>query len=180
MAEKAVREVATGHPSASAPAEWNGPPRGFRANVLVVDDDAAVCQAFAFTLEDLGCSVVAVTGIHDAMSQIGSRDFVPDLIIADHDLGDGMTGLEAVRLLRARFGMRIPACIVTGDATVEALRNVSAEDIGCLAKPIGSAELQALVSPGVATPGEGMRMSWNSIGHGNDEVAGSLGFMSYP
>ncbi|UEM05694.1 response regulator [Skermanella rosea] len=141
------------HPDASAPEGWGGSPADFRAadfraNVLVLDDDAAVCQAFAFTLEDLGCSVLAVTGIREAFSLIASREFVPDLIIADQGLGEGMTGLEAVRLLRTRFGKQIPACIVTGDVLSDALRGVSAEDIGCLAKPIGSAELQALVAPG--------------------------------
>ncbi len=145
------------HPSASAPKGWGTPPSGFRTNILVVDDDAAVCQAFAFTLEDLGCSVVAVTGIYEAFTLIASRGFVPDLIIADQGLGDGMTGLEAIRLCRARFGKRVPACIVTGDTTQEALRDLSAEEIGCLAKPIGSAELQALVDPAAGQPCTGLR-----------------------
>lgn len=144
------------HPNASAPDGWGGSPTVFRANVLVLDDDAAVCQAFAFTLEDLGCSVVAVTGVHEAFSLIAGRGFVPDLIIADQGLGEGMTGIEAVRLLRTQIGKPIPACIVTGDDLTDALRGGSAEDIGCLVKPIGSAELQALVAPGAMAPYQGM------------------------
>src|SRR5690349_2235653 len=85
---------------------------GAGPRVLVVDDDPMVCQAFALTLEDLGCTVIAATSAREALIRIFADDLMPDLVISDYHLAGGTDGLDLIRALRNRFGNGLKSCIV--------------------------------------------------------------------
>ncbi|HXU08894.1 MAG TPA: response regulator [Blastocatellia bacterium] len=67
--------------------------------VLIVDDDATVCDALSVILSDSDYRAVVVTNGHDALMKADSEGF--DAAIIDVGLPD-MTGLELLAVLRIR------------------------------------------------------------------------------
>lgn len=114
--------------------------------VVVIDDDWAVGQAFAWALEDMSCQVIAASHVADALAQIRRRGFVPDAVIVDYHLDGEMSGLKAIHLLRRLLGPGIPGVIITGDISVNELVEPAAENIRWLYKPVGYSTLAAMVS----------------------------------
>jgi DNA-binding NtrC family response regulator len=108
------------------------------ANVLIVDDDAALREGLAETVADLGhVPRVAASG-REALS-------VVDCVLLDLRMPGGVDGIEVLR--RIRQGDHGPPVIVltafaTAENTIEAMR-LGAFDH--LTKPIGRLELDALL-----------------------------------
>jgi two-component system CheB/CheR fusion protein len=81
----------------------------------------------------------------------GALDFIargalrPDVILADYNLPNGMTGLEAIRTIRERLHRQIPAIVLTGDISTETLRKVAAENCIQLNKPVKLPHLIGLI-----------------------------------
>lgn len=69
----------------------------------------------------------------------------PELILADYNLPNGMTGLETASRLRARLGRRIPVVIVTGDISTTTLRDIAGQDCVQLNKPVKADELTLII-----------------------------------
>jgi CheY-like chemotaxis protein len=114
--------------------------------VLVIDDDQTVRQAFMWALQDIGCLVVAAPNLAEALTGMTGAEFTPDGVMVDLHLDDGSSGLEVIRHLRARLRVDLPAFIVTGDASAGNLACAAAEDIRCLSKPLGYADLIGLIA----------------------------------
>ena len=66
----------------------------------------------------------------------------PDLIIADYRLGEGELGTGVIERLRDEFGMSIPALLVSGDASAEAIANMRASIQDVLLKPVVPEQLR--------------------------------------
>jgi PAS domain S-box-containing protein len=115
-------------------------PTAPRANpggrILVIEDDEAVRESYEMLLAYLGYEVVsAATGEKALM--IGEReDWRFDAILADHRLGDGLTGTATAAEICIRAGRAIPTMIVTGDTAKERLTEVSASGFVVLHKPV--------------------------------------------
>lgn len=65
-------------------------------------------------------------------------------------MAEGANGTQAIARLRARFGRRVPAAIVTGDTSAERLREAPANGHRLLHKPLAAEELQALIADALA------------------------------
>jgi two-component system CheB/CheR fusion protein len=61
---------------------------------------------------------------------------VPDLILVDYNLPNGMNGIEFTAKLRQQLGRQIPAIILTGDISISALGDISGQDCIQLNKPV--------------------------------------------
>jgi DNA-binding response OmpR family regulator len=61
--------------------------------VLVIDDDALVRETLAETLAAEGIEVDGLANAEDALVLLGANQ-VPDVLVADVDLGAGLTGLD--------------------------------------------------------------------------------------
>jgi len=114
--------------------------------ILVIDDDRSVQQAFLWALQDLDCQVVAAPNLADALAQMSAVHFIPDAVVADFHLDGGASGLEVIRLLRRLFHTELLACIITGDGSISELGELDAENIRCLSKPVGYADLDNLIA----------------------------------
>jgi CheY-like chemotaxis protein len=66
----------------------------------------------------------------------------PDIVISDYRLAKGLTGYEAIPVLRARFGAALPAIIISGDTDPVLLRRMNDRGIVVLHKPLDIEELQ--------------------------------------
>ena len=60
----------------------------------------------------------------------------PQIVLADYNLPNGVDGLELVTRMRAHLGGQVPAIILTGDISTEALRKIASQDCAYLHKPV--------------------------------------------
>lgn len=113
--------------------------------VMVVDNDLAVLEAMQSLLERWGSDVTLARNLEDIDDILESPAPVPAIILADYHLDDGVSGLEAIAVIRASKGAGIPAILITADRTSETAQ--AARDAGCelMHKPVKPAELRALV-----------------------------------
>jgi signal transduction histidine kinase/Na+/proline symporter/CheY-like chemotaxis protein len=80
-------------------------------HVVVVDNDPVALAATATLLRGLGWSVDALRVPEGDMA-------TPDLLVLDYHLDGGRTGLDALAVLRERFG-EVPTVFVTADRDVD-------------------------------------------------------------
>ena len=78
--------------------------------ILIIDDDAAVREAFELALEETGYEVSSAAGGAAGIDQVKQR--VPDLIFLDLKM-PGMDGVETLRRIRQGMAPDIPIYIVT-------------------------------------------------------------------
>jgi CheY-like chemotaxis protein len=102
-----------------------------RPFVLLVDNDAENCDAFAEALRGVGVRALGVNTAHDALKL--ARDLTPDLIVIDYTLPD-LGGAEVCRRLRDDPETEpLPIIAVTGAA--EALQRQGCVADAVLSKP---------------------------------------------
>jgi signal transduction histidine kinase/ActR/RegA family two-component response regulator len=112
--------------------------------ILVVDDEASVRLGMQSLLESWGCKCITATDAAEALEGIAGH--APDFIIADLRLRGELTGIDAIRTLRARLGEAIPAVLISGDTAAEQLRKVSAAGLTMMHKPLKAVRLRALLN----------------------------------
>jgi CheY-like chemotaxis protein len=114
--------------------------------VLCIDNDASVLAAMRPLLEGWSCTVLTVADLAGARRELKRCALAPDIILADHHLEGGETGMGAIRTLAEELGARVPAILITADYS-EALREAAqASGYPILNKPLRPAALRALMS----------------------------------
>lgn len=109
--------------------------------ILVVEDDTDVKELLEQTLRYEGhLTLTAPDGIA-ALAQVATGAIKPDLILADFNLPNGLTGLEFVAKLRAKLDALTPAIILTGDISADTLRLIAEQGCVQLNKPVKLTEL---------------------------------------
>ncbi len=138
---------------APAPAPAAQPIRLEGMLVLVIDDDAGVCEAAAGLLTQWGCRVLtAASGREvDKMMFVNGQP-LPAVIICDYRLGDTELGTEVIRRIRARLGADVPAVVVSGDVTATLREDAAAAGMHLLHKPLKAAKLRALLHHVFSSP----------------------------
>ena len=113
--------------------------------LIVIDNDLTVLEAMQTLLSRWGANVHLARDLADISELLTDNTFQPKLILADYQLDNGVTGLEAVARIRLAFGSDVPAVIITADRRESTA--LSAAHSGCelLYKPVRPAELRALV-----------------------------------
>lgn len=113
--------------------------------IVVVDDDASIVEGLCILLESWGFSVLRSLTLDELGKRLPNAAGRAGLVIADHFLPAGGTGLEAVEMVRRHAGTEVPAIILTGDTTPE--RRAEAEAMHCrlLHKPIQVGPLREAV-----------------------------------
>ena len=116
---------------------------GTAKRVLMVDDEPKFCQAVGEFLRTRGYEVTIAGNASEALLQLD--EVAPDVILLDIRM-PGLSGLEALKVLRSRF--HVPRVIVisasdTEETVQEALR-LGAQAFMC--KPIDLRELERMIS----------------------------------
>jgi signal transduction histidine kinase/DNA-binding NarL/FixJ family response regulator len=114
--------------------------------VLVIDDEAHIIEAMRTLLGGWGAQVVTAASFDESLVATLGLDRAPDLIIADYRLGAGPTGADAIQAVRERWGVTIPAIVVTGSTTPGHVHEAKARGFQLLAKPVAPAKLRALIA----------------------------------
>jgi two-component system CheB/CheR fusion protein len=120
-------------------------PGEVRTAILLVEDDADLRALIGDLLLSMGYSVTAVTCYSSAVDALASLAAVPDLLLADLDIGGGGSGLDLAQLVRTRFSVTLPVLILTGDISTTTLSAISEQGCERLIKPILPLELIAAV-----------------------------------
>jgi FixJ family two-component response regulator len=128
------------------------------AAIVLVEDDFAVRESLRFSLESEGFNVITCeTGEELVTLRLPDP---PACLLLDHHLGNGMTGLEALKILRTR-GVTLPAIAITTIANTAVRRK--ARDLGAevIEKPLlGDALFRAI---GAAFPATGADQLLNAL-----------------
>jgi CheY-like chemotaxis protein len=111
---------------------------------FLVENDEELRRALCMLLEKWGVSVLDAATGEDALDLIDELGILPDFFLVDYQLGDGITGVEFMRLMRARYG-DVPARIVTANRSPEVRAQCVAAGIGMLMKPINPRAIEALI-----------------------------------
>ena len=117
--------------------------------IVIVEDEPAVRAGLEVLLTGWGAQI-------DAFDSVGaSRDWAarsdpsvikPDLLIVDYRLEEGLSGVDAIKALRARFGTAIPAILVTGSTMTGHDRDAHDHDFHLLIKPVVPNKLRAMIA----------------------------------
>ncbi|MFN0299019.1 MAG: ATP-binding protein [Burkholderiales bacterium] len=127
---------------APVPAALVDPLRGKR--IVVIDNDALVLESAGGLIRSWGGEVVTAASGREAHNRLAEAR--PDLVIADFHLADGENGVDAIALLRARFGSGIPAFIVSADIAEAPRRAAAAAGLRMLDKPVSPLKLRAMAT----------------------------------
>jgi DNA-binding NtrC family response regulator len=101
-------------------------------NVLVVDDDVAICRILHRMLTDEGYQVQISQSVADALASIEKRSF--DVYVMDYKLPDG-TGLDVAERIRSKAS-KAPVILISGyDASSVALRAEKLQIFDIIEKP---------------------------------------------
>lgn len=106
------------------------------ATVLVIDDEEILRCGFATTLQSWGYGVLLAADEREALAVVASHGAPPSVILADHRLRCGRTGIQAVAAIRQRACRFIPALLVTGDTDPERLAEAEKAGFRLLHKPV--------------------------------------------
>jgi DNA-binding NtrC family response regulator len=113
------------------------------ANVLIVDDDAALREGLAETVADLGHAPRVAASGREALAVLTADEI--DCVLLDLRKPGGMDGIEVLRRIRERDDAP-PVIVLTAFATAE--NTIEAMRLGAfdhLTEPIGRQELDALL-----------------------------------
>lgn len=124
-----------------------------RAHVLVVEDDPEQARLYRHALP--GCHCEVACNRTEALALVAAR--VPDLVILDHVLGDGDTGLSLLPELK-RVAAHVPVIVVSGTlAIADQIRALSGPNSAhyVIEKPVDLDVLESTVSTALRECGLG-------------------------
>lgn len=119
---------------------------------LVIEDDATNLESLSGLLASWGCCVVTAATCEEALARFAADKQVPDIIISDYHLANGATGYEVIARLRDRFGQSVPAFLMSGDTSPEALREARASGFQLLHKPVLPMKLRLMLNRLLRSP----------------------------
>ncbi len=116
-------------------------------NILVVDDDPAILEVVAWTLEEAGYTVAAVTSGREALQWIQAAEAAgepPALILLDLAM-PGMNGEQVMASLRQKWGVNsAPIIILSADHEAQQRRQELGA-VSALTKPFEIEQLLKVV-----------------------------------
>ena len=85
--------------------------RSMRGRVMIIEDEAIIAMDIHSIVTEMGNEVIGIARTRNAAVEMGSRE-KPDLILADIQLADNSSGIDAVQDLLAQFG-EMPVIFIT-------------------------------------------------------------------
>jgi two-component system CheB/CheR fusion protein len=134
-------------PPGAAPKVVADPPEVFlrKGKILVIEDDPELQELLRLLFKDAGHRVATASDAAGALDFVSRGGLRPDLILADYNLPNGVTGLQAIGMIREKLHHAIPAIILTGDISADTLREVASQDCLQLNKPVKLPKLAQIV-----------------------------------
>lgn len=118
--------------------------------VTVIEDEADILEGIKYLLEGFGYRVIGATSAAALLVSLAKYREKPDIIIADYRLGGDATGHDAIRQIRERYSLSIPAIMITGDTTPNRLHEAGDGNAKLLHKPIDADKLLFTIEKSLA------------------------------
>lgn len=106
-----------------------------RPTIALIDDDEMIRSSLAMLLEDHGFQVLA----GDHPDQVAHPRL--SLVIADYQLPGGMTGFDALSILKARLCQPLACLILSGDTSPALAERCRSLGLALLVKPVTADKL---------------------------------------
>ena len=119
---------------------------GEKQQVMVVDDDLAMCGVLRTFLGEMGYSAITVTNADEAVRRFHAER--PAAVLLDVVMPGGMDGLAALAAFK-KIDTDVPIIVISGQGgttTVVQAMKLGASDFVC--KPFEHEELEVLLGPG--------------------------------
>lgn len=114
-------------------------------SILIIEDDPAIREVLQLLFESNGYRVAVAADGKSALRLVASGAARPNIVVADYNLPNGLSGLEVAARLREAVNSALPVLIVTGDISTKTLRSIADAHCVQLNKPIKAGELTDLV-----------------------------------
>ena len=120
--------------------------------VLVVEDEAAVRDGLVVLLQAWGADVLAYDSVESLEAALAGPLAAadtqrPDLLLVDYRLPQGLTGIDALTLLRQRWANQpLPAIVITGSTMGGHEQEAETHDFHLLIKPVLPNKLRAMMA----------------------------------
>jgi DNA-binding NtrC family response regulator len=130
-----------------------------KISILLVDDDATICQMLALMLSDGRRQVQISQSVAEAGAAIEEKLF--DIYVVDYNLTDG-TGLDLAGLIRSK-GSGAPIIVLSGcDPNSVALRAEELRIFDIVAKPFSRATICNAVEKAIGALAERKSLSFST------------------
>ena len=117
--------------------------------IVVVEDEPAVRSGIEALLRGWGATLASFDSVASCAQWVRNADptqVTPDLLIVDYRLEHGANGVDAIKVLRERFGAHVPAIVVTGSTMTGHDREAQDHDFHLLIKPVLPNKLRAMIA----------------------------------
>ena len=117
--------------------------------IVIVEDEPAVRAGLEVLLKGWGADITAFDSVAESAAWAATCDpevVQPDLLIVDYRLEEGRTGVDAIQVLRQRFGANVPAILVTGSTMTGHEKDAQLHDFHLLIKPVVPNKLRAMIA----------------------------------
>lgn len=109
--------------------------------ILLVENDEPFANAMTLKLEGWGAHVLHTPSGEEALDLVDEIEIVPDALILDYQLGNGIDGLGLCQTLRDRYGP-IPAFVVSANRSETLVEDCQRRGLTLLRKPVDAAALR--------------------------------------
>lgn len=137
--------------------------------VLVLDDDDTVRSAYAHALESLGCKVLCVGTLEEAMASLPRHR--AEVALVDYRLARSVNGLEAIAQLRSAWP-GLAAILVSADSDRAMREEAQRLGVPYLRKPVTDVSLAAAINgvlhDAAKAPRSGSASLEEGVEHGNN------------
>jgi two-component system CheB/CheR fusion protein len=121
-------------------------------SILVVEDDPAIRDLLQLLFRNEGYHTALAADGRQALDLVARGTVRPDIVVADYNLPNKLTGLDVAAHLRETFDSTLPVLIVTGDISTDTLKAIAAASCTQLNKPIRVEALTRLVRAQLNAP----------------------------
>src|SRR5271166_1648010 len=120
--------------------------------ILIIEDDPEVREHLKLFLDEEGYAISTAVDGPAALEAVARGTMRPDLVLADYNLPNGINGVQVSEKLSQVLDRRIPFIILTGDISIETLRDIALHDCVHLNKPVKLGELTRAIEKLLAKP----------------------------
>ena len=120
---------------------------------FLIENDENLRRAMGQLLEKWGVDVLEASSGEEALALIDELGIAPDFMLIDQGLGTGISGLDVIAELRARFG-DLPLRLLTADRSATLRAQTEAAAVKMVLKPVDAQGLRAVMAEfGLTTKG---------------------------
>lgn len=115
-------------------------------SVIVIENDPGELAGMMALLRSWRCDVSVAPHTEAALLHLRHSGKPPQVVVADYQLDDGETGLQAFHSIQALYPQPIPGIIITADRTDEVHNAIRQAGCHLLNKPLKPARLRSLLA----------------------------------